>query len=363
MIKEIINLRKQYKLKKPHSILSLNQQKNKDKINQKDHLLNKRYLRNNNKINLNKSRNYHLKLVNSKDNINLPYKSNIQKNKKLLNHNNLLLSVINNSSSNIFNSTTETSLNLNNYNNKHNQITTNENEINTIHKINNLKSFNKRENKTPQKFQIKNIKKSYNKIIKNGKSKEKKEKVPNYIISIKKIKTNYIMPLRKEYKLKKANNLEIRNKIKKIKNDIFESNKELKTIKRNKTSINLNLNKNLSTLMIQKTKSVIDINDITKLKEDINRLKNEIKITNKETILFKDNYRKTFNENKNSEKEIKKKKKEINKFLENKKKVKTMIILLHRRIIDIKERIKNHDIKKENLDKSWYELSLKYNCI
>ena len=38
-----------------------------------------------------------------------------------------------------------------------------------------------------------------------------------------------------------------------------------------------------------------------------------------------------------------------------------MIILLNKRIIDVKERIKKMDIKKQNLNKSWFELSLKYN--
>ena len=38
-----------------------------------------------------------------------------------------------------------------------------------------------------------------------------------------------------------------------------------------------------------------------------------------------------------------------------------MIILLHKRIIDVKERIKKLDAKKNNLNKSWYDLSLKYN--
>ena len=38
-----------------------------------------------------------------------------------------------------------------------------------------------------------------------------------------------------------------------------------------------------------------------------------------------------------------------------------MIILLHKRIIDVKERIKKLDVKKNGLNKSWYDLSLKYN--
>ena len=37
-----------------------------------------------------------------------------------------------------------------------------------------------------------------------------------------------------------------------------------------------------------------------------------------------------------------------------------MIVLLHRRIIDAKERIAKMDDKKNILDKSWYELSVIY---
>ena len=50
----------------------------------------------------------------------------------------------------------------------------------------------------------------------------------------------------------------------------------------------------------------------------------------------------------------------IKKFSEVKNSVKRMIILLHRRIIDAKERLDKMDAKKYNLKRSWYELSLKY---
>ena len=63
---------------------------------------------------------------------------------------------------------------------------------------------------------------------------------------------------------------------------------------------------------------------------------------------------------KEDEKEINEKKKQINKLLEEKKNVKRMIFLLHRRIIDAKERIAKMDDKKNILDKSWYELSVIY---
>ena len=54
---------------------------------------------------------------------------------------------------------------------------------------------------------------------------------------------------------------------------------------------------------------------------------------------------------------------EINYFYENNKKVKTMIVLLHKRIIDANERIKKMDINNIIRDKSWYELWLTYDNI
>ena len=112
---------------------------------------------------------------------------------------------------------------------------------------------------------------------------------------------------------------------------------------------------------MQKVKSLIYNNDNNKLKEEIVKIKNEIKKAKEETILYKRKYDIVFDEIKNYEKEIKNIKKEINDFSGVKNNVKTMIILLNKRIIDVKERIKKMDIKKQNLNKSWFELSLKYN--
>ena len=111
---------------------------------------------------------------------------------------------------------------------------------------------------------------------------------------------------------------------------------------------------------MQKLKSLIYNNDNNKLREYINNIKNEIKKVNEETKLYKKKYDIIFDEIKNNEKEIKNIKKEINDFSGIKNNVRTMIILLNKRIIDAKERIRKMDIKKQNLNKSWFELSLKY---
>ena len=111
---------------------------------------------------------------------------------------------------------------------------------------------------------------------------------------------------------------------------------------------------------MQKLKSLIYNNDNNNLREYINKIKNEIKKVNEETILYKRKYDIIFDEIKKNEKEIKNIKKEINDFSGIKNNVRTMIILLNKRIIDAKERIRKMDIKKQNLNKSWFELSLKY---
>ena len=315
----------------------------------------------------------YLRDINNK--INITYNFNAPKNKNPGNNNSdkYYLSLINNSSSNIFNSTNETSLNLNtnNYNICKKSIPTKKKlniKINNNNKLNYYKrnntnskikiSFNKKQKdyakklaKTPLKGKKLNIK---------TKTKTNNE-IPNLIISINKIKTNYFLPLRNEFKIKSSNSYNIKNKIKKLKNNMIETNKELDNIYHNRSFVNLNLNKNLSIIWLEKTKSLNNINDINKIRKDILQIRKEMHKTKEETTIFKEKYKQILDEIKRSEIIIKEKNKEIQDFSETKKKVNSMIILLHRRIINIKERIKKMDLKRNNLNKIWYELSLKYN--
>ena len=189
---------------------------------------------------------------------------------------------------------------------------------------------------------------------------KKNKKTPDLISSIKKIKKDYLIPLRNEYKIKNAKSIDIKNKILKLKSEIFENFKEFEDVQKNKSFIKFNSNKNLSILISHKTKSIINDYDIIEIKANINKLSNEIIKIKKETELFKNDYIRILDEIKEDEKEINEKKKQINNFLEGKKNVKRMIVLLHRRIIDAKERISKMDDKKNILDKSWYELSVIY---
>ena len=256
-----------------------------------------------------------------------------------------------------------------NNNKSNNQFSTYSNEINELNdkkELNEVIIYNSNSNKNVlngvnnkkndlKKYKIQKL------IIKKKKWKIKKnKKIPDIISSIKKIKKDYIIPLRNEYKIKNAKSIDIKNKILKLKSEIFENYKEIDDVQKNKSFINYNSNKNLSILISHKTKSIINDYDIIEIKDHINKLSNEIIEIKKETKLFKNDYIRILNEIKENEKEINEKKKQINKFLEEKKNVKRMIVLLHRRIIDAKERIANMNNKKNVLDKSWYELSVIY---
>ena len=331
------------------------------------------------------SKNKTISISTDLNNIKLCYKNDkFHKNKNPSNNKSdkLFLSIINNSSSNLGNSTNETTVNnypkyhkiissqiiLNN-NKSNNQFSTYSNEINELNdkkELNEVIIYNSNSNKNVlngvnnkkndlKKYKIQKL------FLKPKKWKIKKnKKIPDLISSIKKIKKDYIIPLRNEYKIKNAKSIDIKNKILKLKSEIFENYKEIDDVQKNKSFINYNSNKNLSILISHKTKSIINDYDIIEIKDHINKLSNEIIEIKKETKLFKNDYIRIFNEIKEDEKEINEKKKQINKLLEEKKNVKRMIVLLHRRIIDAKERIANMDNKKNVLDKSWYELSVIY---
>ena len=85
----------------------------------------------------------------------------------------------------------------------------------------------------------------------------------------------------------------------------------------------------------------------------IRKIKEKTVIINNTTKTLKNEYIK-------NKKEINVIQENINNTLNDKKNVNTMIILLHRRIIDIKKRLKEFDEQNYYIDKSFYELNLKY---
>ena len=388
MIKEISKITEKNKLKKSSSSIKKVKTLNNKYNNTKTNLFSNYFMKINNeakKIDNKKKKNKenskkmvvkrktidYLRDINNK--INLTYNYNAPKNKNPGNNktDKYYLSLINNSSSNIFNSTNETSLilNSNNYNickksipsKKKLNININDNNKLNYYKRNNTKSKIKISYNKKQKDYAQKLAKTPLKEKKINKKSKTNNEIPNLLISINKIKTNYFLPLRNEFKIKSSNSYNIKDKINKLKNNMIETNKKLDNIYHNRSFVNLDLNKNLSIIWLEKAKSLNNINDINKIREDILKIRKEIHKTKEETIIFKEKYKQIFDEIKRSEIIIKEKNKEIQDFSETKKKVNSMIILLHRRIINIKERIKKMDLKRNNLNKIWYELSLKYN--
>ena len=250
------------------------------------------------------SKNKTISISTDLNNIKLCYKNDkFHKNKNPSNNKSdkLFLSIINNSSSNLGNSTNETTVNNKKELNEVIIYNSNSNK-NVLNGVNNKKNDLK-------KYKIQKL------FLKPKKWKIKKnKKIPDLISSIKKIKKDYIIPLRNEYKIKNAKSIDIKNKILKLKSEIFENYKEIDDVQKNKSFINYNSNKNLSILISHKTKSIINDYDIIEIKDHINKLSNEIIEIKKETKLFKNDYIKIFNEIKEDEKEINEKKKQINNF-------------------------------------------------
>ena len=200
-------------------------------------------------------------------------------------------------------------------------------------------------------------------------TKKRKEKILNYNSSfaipkrinlMKNIYENILTPIRRNTRIKFKNSLFLNKKINKTEKIINDINKEQKTIDNNRTSLKKVKLKNIYTLLEKQKENICNIDIIKKENKDIDKIMNKIKKLKDKTNAI--NYKtKMLNEEYiKNKKEISEIKENINNALNDKKKVNSMIILLHRRIIDIKKRIKRHDEQDYYLDKSFYELSLKY---
>jgi hypothetical protein len=393
MIKEVTQIRGKYLLNnsKNLSFLSpIRREKDEIKTSQTNKVLsNNKYVKIDNRIKMGKNKNlkkgsFNRNLLSSKcksnknirniktysktkvDNISLSCINNaiLPKNRNPGNNkvDNLFYSIINNSNSNIFNSTTETSQNIrkNKDNIKNSYKTSNTDYNYTTLFVPSIKNLKETSHHFHHIHNMKMISPLEYKPKKIKKKEKEKEKIPDFIMSIKKLENNFVKPIRKEYNVKHVNSLDIKNKIKKLKNDIFENYKEMDIIKKNKSLINFNSKKYLSVLLMQKVKSEIDNNDIANIKEDICNIMSEIKNIKKKTKIYKLYCLYIEEEIQEYKNEIKKLTNEINYIYDNKNNVKSMIILLHKRIIDAKERIKKMDKNKNDINRVWHELSLKY---
>ena len=210
---------------------------------------------------------------------------------------------------------------------------------------------------------------NYTNLKKISKKRKENEKVlnnnnpfiiPKRINILKNIYNNYLTPIRHNTKIKYRNSLSLNKKINKIEKNISLINKEQKTIDNNRISIKRTKLKNIYMLLEKQKESITNKDKIKKEKEEIQLIGNKLKnIKDKTNIINKEanDLNKEYIKNKRQLNEMKE---SINDILNDKKNVNTMIILLHRRIIDIKKRIKEYDEQNYYLDKSIYELSLKY---
>ena len=183
---------------------------------------------------------------------------------------------------------------------------------------------------------------------------------PNRINILISLQHNLLNPMRKKNEIKFRNSISLNKKISKIEENIHSISQKQKTIDNNKILIKKSKLKNIYMLLEKQKESNNYKNriekeneEIEKMKEKINKLKEKTMIMNNETIGFKTQ----IIENKTEISEIKEK---IDKIINDKKMANSMIILLHRRIIDIKKRINEHDERNQYLDKTFYELGVKY---
>ena len=183
---------------------------------------------------------------------------------------------------------------------------------------------------------------------------------PNRINILINLHQNFLTPIRQKNKIKYRNSLSLNKKINKIEENIHNINLKQKSIEKNKILIKRSKLKNIY-ILIEKQKESINYKDkIKKEKNDIEKILTKINTLQEKTEIIK-------NETKNLKSGIVETKNEINnleenieRFINDKKKVNTMLVLLHRRIIDIKKRIEESEEHNYYLDKSFYELGLKY---
>lgn len=183
---------------------------------------------------------------------------------------------------------------------------------------------------------------------------------PNRINILINLQHNLLDPMRKKNEIKFRNSLSLNKKINKIEESIHFISLKQKTIDNNKILIKKSKLKNIYMLLEKqkesnnyKNKIEKENEEIEKMKEKMKKLKAQTVKMNNETIEFKTK----IIEEKN---EISETKEKIEKIINDKKLANSMIILLHRRIIDIKKRIKEHDERNLYLDKTYYELGVKY---
>ena len=187
--------------------------------------------------------------------------------------------------------------------------------------------------------------------------------IPKRINILKNLYNNVLTPMRINTKIKYQNSLSLSRKINKMEKNINIINKKQKKIDNNKISIKKSKLKNLYFLLEKQKESISYKDNIKQEKEYIEKIMNKLKKIKEKTVTINDEAKRLNIELIKNKKEIKILKEDTNNIINDKKNVNTMIVLLHRRIIDTKKRIRELDEENYYFDKSFYELGLKYQDI
>ena len=213
----------------------------------------------------------------------------------------------------------------------------------------------------------KKLQNNFNYSIGNQSKNKDKEKtlnkslnLPDGISTLKNICSKILVPMKISYKKKSKNSFDISKNINIIQENIEEVNLQKNIINESKKQINKTKVKNLYILIEQKKESDSNQETIEKLKETNKFIESNIKKLKSETSDINKKIKEFQNKLNETENEISIKNELIKFSLKDRDKAKTMYILLHRRIIDLKKRIEEFDNKKRLFNKSLNEIETKF---
>ena len=185
--------------------------------------------------------------------------------------------------------------------------------------------------------------------------------IPNRLNSLINVQKNIIEPIRQKTKISYKKSMSLNKKVTIIKEKINLINIKRKSLDEKSKLITKSKIKNICKLFENKIESISEKDKIKQeLKKEIEKIDLKIKKVKKETNkmnISKEKIKEDIIKNKN---ELIKIKKDIENINNDKKKVNAMLILLHKRIIDIKNRIKKNDEHTLYLDKSFFELNQRF---
>ena len=185
--------------------------------------------------------------------------------------------------------------------------------------------------------------------------------IPNRLNSLINVQKNIIEPIRQKTRISYKKSMSLNKKVNIIKEKINLINIKRKSLDEKNILINKSKIKNICKLCENKIESISDKDKIKEeLKKEVEKIDLKIKKVKQETNkmnINKERIKEEITKNKN---EIVKIKQGIENINNDKKKVNAMLILLHKRIIDIKNRIKKNDEHNLYLDKSFFELNQRF---